>query len=148
MLVTYGPSLVFRACPQSLEFRLRRSDSAALSGAQGENVAFRRWGAQGCLLSDVPSISDRKRSLATRPHLAYLPYQVENFHVTRQDAPFYPKGTRVETAIAKGRRQHFDRLSDQAERFYVYYWYVVVWVVKSVLTFMATAICVQLCLQA
>ncbi len=34
---------------------------------------------------------------------------------------------------AKGRRQ-------KAEGFYVYYWYVVVWVVKSVLTFMATAI--------
>jgi hypothetical protein len=34
---------------------------------------------------------------------------------------------------AEGRRQ-------KAEGFYVYYWYMVVWVVKSLLTFMTTAI--------
>ncbi|MEW6497584.1 MAG: hypothetical protein AB1589_34540 [Cyanobacteriota bacterium] len=36
-------------------------------------------------------------------------------------------------AIANGRRH-------KAEGFYVFYWYVVVWAVKSVLSFMATAI--------
>jgi hypothetical protein len=35
--------------------------------------------------------------------------------------------------IAKGRRK-------RAEGFYVYYWYMVIWAVKSVLIFMATAI--------
>jgi hypothetical protein len=38
-----------------------------------------------------------------------------------------------EADMAEGRRQ-------KPEGFYVYYWYVVVWVVKFVLTFMATAI--------
>ncbi len=41
---------------------------------------------------------------------------------------------------AECRGQHFDTLSDRAEGFYVYYQYVVARAVKSVLTFMATAI--------
>jgi Flp pilus assembly protein TadB len=40
---------------------------------------------------------------------------------------------------AEGRRQKAEGRRQKAEGFYVYYWYVVVWAVKSVLT-LATAI--------
>jgi hypothetical protein len=41
---------------------------------------------------------------------------------------------------AEGRGQRAEGRGQRAESFYVYYWYVVVWAVKSVLTFVATAI--------
>ncbi len=41
---------------------------------------------------------------------------------------------------AEGRGQRAEGKRQRTEGFYVYYWYVVVWAVKSVLSFMATGI--------
>jgi hypothetical protein len=59
--------------------------------------------------------------------------QHPDFETWRQQA-------RLKAGIAKGRRK-------RAEGFYVYYWYLVISAIKSVLTFMATAISSSNCVN-